>query len=75
MQEEIIQKSGAWFSYQDARIGQGRDNARKFLEDNPDVAKEIEDMIRQKAQSAMSPVTALDEDDIPEMPEDLDDEE
>ena len=74
VQDEIIQKSGAWFSYQDARIGQGRDNARKFLEENPDVAKEIEEQIRQKAMSAMAPVAPLDEDDIPEMPDDLDEE-
>ena len=71
----IIMKSGAWFSYQDARIGQGRDNARKFLEENPDIASEIEEKIRQKALSGAAPVTDdLDADNIPEMPDDLDDE-
>ncbi|MBQ7182906.1 MAG: recombinase RecA [Clostridia bacterium] len=44
---DIIQKSGAWFSYDDQRIGQGRDNARVFLEQNPDVADEIDKKIRE----------------------------
>ncbi len=46
VQRDIILKSGAWFSYKDIRIGQGRDNTRKYLSDNPEVAKEIEDTIR-----------------------------
>ena len=43
---EIIEKSGAWFSYGDERIGQGRENAKKFLMENIDIAQEIEDKIR-----------------------------
>ncbi len=42
----VIEKSGAWFSYGDERIGQGRENAKQFLKDNPDVAYAIEDKIR-----------------------------
>lgn len=45
VQFDIIKKSGAWFSYNDMRIGQGRDNARKYLEDNPEVAEEIKNKI------------------------------
>ncbi len=45
VQFDIIKKSGAWFSYNDARIGQGRDNARKYLEENPEVAEEIKNKI------------------------------
>lgn len=45
VQFDIINKSGAWFSYNDMRIGQGRDNARKYLEDNPDIAQEIANKI------------------------------
>jgi len=41
----IIKKSGAWFSYEDMRIGQGREATKKFLEENPAVMKEIEDKI------------------------------
>ena len=37
-----MKKSGAWFSYQDTRIGQGRDNAKNFLRENPDIAAELE---------------------------------
>ena len=41
----IIEKSGSWFSYQDAKIGQGRENAKLYLEENPDVAQIIEQQI------------------------------
>ena len=43
---DIIEKSGAWFSYGDERIGQGRENAKKFLIDNQVIANEIEEKIR-----------------------------
>ena len=43
---DIIEKSGAWFSYGDERIGQGRENAKKFLIDNQEIAQEIEEKIR-----------------------------
>ena len=42
----VVDKSGAWFSYGDERVGQGRENAKTFLRDNPRVALEIEDKIR-----------------------------
>jgi len=42
----IVEKSGAWFSFDDQRIGQGRENAKAFLKENPDVALRIEDKIR-----------------------------
>ena len=42
----IVEKSGAWYSYGGERIGQGKDNARQYLKDNPTVAKEIEEKIR-----------------------------
>ncbi len=42
----VVEKSGAWFSYGDERIGQGRENAKQFLKDNPDIAFAIEDKIR-----------------------------
>ena len=42
----VVEKSGAWYSYGDERIGQGRENAKQFLRDNPDVAFAIEDRIR-----------------------------
>jgi recombination protein RecA len=45
----IVDKTGAWYSFNKERIGQGKDNARQFLRDNPDVAKEIEKRIREKA--------------------------
>jgi recombination protein RecA len=45
----IVEKSGAWFSYDSQRLGQGRENAKTFLRENPDVANRIETAIRQNA--------------------------
>ena len=45
----IVEKSGAWFSYNSQRLGQGRENAKSFLRDNPAIADEIEASIRQNA--------------------------
>jgi recombination protein RecA len=48
---EVVQKRGAFFSYGDIRIGQGRENAKDYLRQNPDLMAEIESVIRQKALS------------------------
>jgi recombination protein RecA len=53
-EHKIIEKSGAWYSYGGERIGQGKDNARQYLKDNPTAAKEIEDKLR----IALAPVKA-----------------
>jgi recombination protein RecA len=45
----IVEKSGSWFSYNSQRVGQGRENAKQFLRDNPDMANEIEAAIRENA--------------------------
>ena len=50
----IIRKSGAWFTYEGDQLGQGRENARNFLRDNPELAKEIEDKV--KAQLGIVPI-------------------
>jgi len=62
---DIVEKSGAWYSYNGDRIGQGRDNVRNFLKENPDMAAEIEAAIRTAAgittgQNATSKVEVLD---------------
>jgi recombination protein RecA len=44
----IVEKSGAWYSYKGSRIGQGKDNARNFLQQNKEIAREIEEQIRAK---------------------------
>ena len=49
----VVEKSGAWYAYKGEKIGQGRENAKVFLEKNPKVAEEIEKIIRDKA-SAIS---------------------
>lgn len=48
VEEEMIQKSGSWFSYNGDKIGQGRENAKKYLEENPEVLTEIETKVREK---------------------------
>ena len=59
----VVEKSGAWYSFADERIGQGRENAKNFLKDNPDIAYAIEDKIRAAhgldfAMSARKPPTS-----------------
>jgi recombination protein RecA len=46
---EIIEKSGSWFSYNDIRIGQGRENVKQYLKEHSSICSEIEQMIRQKS--------------------------
>ena len=46
--EDMVQKSGAWFAYNDIRLGQGRENAKLYLKENPKIALEIENKIREK---------------------------
>ena len=48
---DIIEKSGSWFSYKGEKIAQGKDNARKYLEDHPDIMKEVEDKILERLSS------------------------
>jgi recombination protein RecA len=53
---EIVNKRGAFFSYGDIRLGQGRENAKDYLRQNPDLAKEIELAVRQRATGGEIPV-------------------
>lgn len=48
VREDLVEKSGSWFSYKDTRLGQGRENAKQFLKDNMNIALEIENTIRKK---------------------------
>lgn len=48
-EHNILQKSGAWFLYGEDKLGQGKDNARRFLEENPKVLKELEKKVKEKA--------------------------
>jgi recombination protein RecA len=45
----VVEKSGAWFSFDSQRLGQGRENAKLFLKQNPEVANRIEQQLRQNA--------------------------
>jgi len=48
VEHKLVIKSGAWYSYGDLRLGQGRENSKQFLKDNPDLAEEIEVKLREK---------------------------
>jgi recombination protein RecA len=61
----VVEKSGAWFSYDSQRLGQGRENAKTFLKDNPEIAAEIEGKIRQNAGLLINELQANDTDGAP----------
>jgi len=48
VEHKIVEKSGAWFAYSGERLGQGRENSKGFLRDNPEVLKTIEDRVRKE---------------------------
>ena len=52
VKHDFVEKSGAWFSYGETRIGQGRENAKQFMRDNPEVALELEEKIKAKLLSS-----------------------
>jgi len=54
----ILSKTGSWYSFGDERLGQGKDNARLFLKQNPDITKKIEEMIREHYGLTSKPGTA-----------------
>jgi recombination protein RecA len=56
--QKIIEKSGAWYAYNGGKIGQGMENSRQYLKDNPEVAAEIEQKIRAKIGMAAAPIEA-----------------
>jgi recombination protein RecA len=51
----ILEKSGAWYAYNGEKIGQGRDNAREFLRENPELSREIENKVREILEIALLP--------------------
>jgi len=51
----VLEKSGAWYAYNGEKIGQGRDNAREFLRENPDLAREIENKVREILEISLLP--------------------
>ncbi len=68
VQQGLLEKSGAWYSYQGSKIGQGKANAAKYLEDNPEVAKTIEQQIREKLLvSGAAQKGAVDQDELVEL--------
>ena len=67
---DIIHKSGAWFSYGDQRIGQGRENTRKFLKENPEIAAEIDKLVRAELMGKNAPIVQSTSDDDEEKPAD-----
>lgn len=52
----FVRKAGAWYTYEGDQLGQGKENARNFLKDNPDLANEIEKKIKEKLGVGVKPV-------------------
>ena len=59
VQAKIVDKAGAWYSYSGERIGQGKDNAREFLRENPDIGRDIENRIRESLGVSAMPAGAV----------------
>lgn len=66
---DIIQKSGSWFSYNETRIGQGRENVKQYLKENPDMLNEVEEKIRADFKEAFE--KSLGDNEEPEKPEEI----
>ena len=62
-QLNFVEKAGSWYSYNGEKIGQGKDNAREFLKENPKIAQEIEDKIRANSSTLSEAMTAPQETD------------
>lgn len=60
---DIVNKSGAWYSYEGERLGQGRENSKQYLKDNPQIAQAIEIQIRQASNLSSKPIKEEDHDD------------
>lgn len=67
---DIVDKSGAWFAYNGEKIGQGRENAKKYLEQNPKIMDEIEQKVRAKFNEAFEKSLGDDEPEDPEQEKD-----
>ena len=63
MENDIIRKSGSWFSYNDVRIAQGRENAKKYLRDNPEVLADVETRVRALLNTNAAALSSTDDDD------------
>ncbi len=59
--EDIVNKSGAWYAYNGNKIGQGRENAKIYLKENPEIMKEIEDKVREKYDKANAEALGIEE--------------
>jgi recombination protein RecA len=64
VQGNLVEKSGAWFSYEGQRLGQGRDNSKIFLKDNPEIAAKLESQIRGNAGLVADAMLARTEGDV-----------
>ncbi len=70
MQQNLIDKAGAWYSYNGDRIGQGKEKVRQFLHDNPEIANDIDQKLRElllvKPRSRAEEAMAIDEEPVME---------
>ena len=69
VENNFVDKTGAWYSYKGDRMGQGKDNVRQYLKDNPKIAAEIEASIRAVAITSNAAAARAVEDDLDELEE------
>lgn len=69
VREELVQKAGAWYSYQGNKIGQGKNNVIRHFEENPHIAVEIDKIIRERLLTPVVPVANLQDDELEEQPD------
>lgn len=69
MKHKLVDKSGAWYAYNGDKIGQGKANSMKFLQENPAISSELEKRLRELLLTS-NPVISTSEDSESEMPED-----
>ncbi len=75
VEHKVVGKSGAWFNYGEVRLGQGRENSKQFLRDNPDLADEIENQLRERLGLPLIGASSKAETAEPSQPSDTKDEE
>jgi recombination protein RecA len=62
VEQDVVRKSGAWYTYEDDQLGQGRENAKRFLKENPEVAMQLQARVLEAVGLAGKATASFDED-------------
>ncbi|MEX2419646.1 MAG: DNA recombination/repair protein RecA, partial [Acidimicrobiia bacterium] len=64
VEQDVVRKSGAWYTYEDDQLGQGRENAKRFLKENPEIAMQLQARVLEAVGLAGKVMESFDEDDV-----------